>query len=56
MVYEELDKGAALDTQIVERWQPTARVGRVAICIYVCDMNSSPRSVEEGVVCRQNLP
>ena len=54
MVYEELDKGAVLDTQIGERCQPTAIIGRVAICVDVRNIASSPCSVEEGLVRRQN--
>ena len=54
MVYEELDKGAALETQIMERCEPTARIGRVAICVNVRNIDSSQSSVEEGVLCRHN--
>ena len=54
VVYEELDKGAALNAQIVERCQLTAHIDRVAICVYIRNIDSSPCSVEEGVVCRHN--
>ena len=33
MVYEELDKGAVLETQIMERCEPNARIGGGVICV-----------------------
>ena len=51
---KSLTKG--LNAQIVERGESSAPIGYVAICVYIRNIDSSPRSVEKGVACRDDLP